>query len=172
MNKRALLFVVALPICYMAFWLASLEASVTLAKEITLEVEGYDPRDLLSGHYLRYRVSYGDVANKGLTYNYSSDSCLCFGVEPTVPAKAIWAGNCSERDQSTCGIYLRGHTGWGPQFIADIERYYIPEQYASSLQRVPSNTTIRVAVPSSGRGIVRGMYVDGGDILEWAKSRQ
>jgi uncharacterized membrane-anchored protein len=169
MNKRALLFVVALPVAYMALWLVSLVVTVSSAKEITLEVEGYDPRDLLSGHYLTYRVSYGEAVSKAGDYARSSSECICFGAEPTVPAKATWIGGCDERDQNTCGIYLRGHTDWGSRFTADIERYYFPEQYASALQRVPPNATIRVAVPSTGRGIVRGMYVDGIEILEWAK---
>jgi uncharacterized membrane-anchored protein len=169
MNRRALLFVVALPVTYMAFWLASLALVVSSAKEITLRVEGYDPRDLLSGHYLRYQVNYGisipnDLANDG-------DICACFDEEPATPASARWIGSCAEMKDDECPLHIRGRVGWGSRFEAEIERYYIPEQYAEQLQRVPENTTIRVAVPTNGRAIVRGMYVDGVDIVEWAKRR-
>jgi hypothetical protein len=170
MNKRAALFVVALPVAYMALWLVSLVVTVSSAREITLQVKGYHPRDLLSGHYLTYRVSYGEIASSITNYDPEFPLCLCFGVEPTVPAKATWIGLCDARDKNICGIYLRGHTTWGgTEFRADIERYYFPEQYTAALIRLPQNATIRVAVSSNGRGIVRGMFVDGVEILEWVK---
>ena len=54
MRFKTVHLVVILPVAAMALWLISLNVALTRAREVTLAVTGYDPRDLLSGHYLRY----------------------------------------------------------------------------------------------------------------------
>lgn len=48
----------ALPIIVLLCWMAALQFSLSTAEKIVLPVSGYDPRDLLSGHYLRVQVRY------------------------------------------------------------------------------------------------------------------
>lgn len=48
----------ALPIIVLFFWMSALQVSLSTAEKIVLPVSGYDPRDLLSGHYLRVQVLY------------------------------------------------------------------------------------------------------------------
>lgn len=48
----------ALPIIVLFCWVSALQLSRSTAEKIVLPVSGYDPRDLLSGHYLRVRVRY------------------------------------------------------------------------------------------------------------------
>lgn len=165
MNVRAGLFVVGIPIGIMATWLLSLFVALTQAQEVTLAVTGYDPRDLLSGHYLRYRVDYG----VGIPFFLNGDSiCVCLPPTSEGVVKASWVGECKRRD-STCPLFIKGvasHRG----IDAGIERYFIPEKYSDALARVPQNTTIKVRVTKDGTAYVTGMFVDGLPILEWAKT--
>lgn len=167
MNKRALLFVVTLPVAYMMAWLLTLSTSLLSAKEISLRVEGYDPRDLLTGHYLTYQVLYGTPVPEGIPTG--SEVCACFNEDPHSPASARWIGACSDMRASDCPLYIRGTKGYGDLIYANIERFYIPEEHSGALLTIPPNATIRVAIQKNGRALVRGMYVDGVPITDWAQ---
>ena len=166
MTLKPALFVVAIPVGAMLTWLLSLMTALTLAREVSLPVTGYDPRDLLSGHYLSYRINYGMT----FTYPIIEPSCVCLSQGADGIAQATWQGECSQRDKATCPLFIRG-TRDRNEFNAGIERYYIPEQYQHALSSIPQNTTIKVRVAKSGSAYVTDMYVDGAPILEWAKTQ-
>lgn len=59
MYKKVLLVsALALPILFFMGWIANLETNLRGAQEITLRAEGYDPRSLISGHYLSLRINW------------------------------------------------------------------------------------------------------------------
>lgn len=169
MNARAGFFTVVTPIVIMALWVASLAVEVARGRDVILAVSGYDPRDILRGHYITYRVDYGpkvpaspEAASVGAPY------CACLESKAEGPAVATWFGKCEERAPDTCDLFIVGRTSWR-QFSAGIERFYIPEVYGDKLQRVPSGATIKVRVTRSGKARVTDMYVNGEPILEYAK---
>ena len=43
-----------------------------IGSEIILPISGFDPRDILSGHYLVYRIDYG-IQNKDICGNYDNN---------------------------------------------------------------------------------------------------
>lgn len=47
-----------LPIVFFLGWVIYLSAFTALAQEVTVRITGYDPRDLLSGHYLAYQIDW------------------------------------------------------------------------------------------------------------------
>lgn len=57
-KKLLLVSALALPILFFIGWTASLETNLQGAQEITLRAEGYDPRSLISGHYLSLRINW------------------------------------------------------------------------------------------------------------------
>ena len=167
MNVRAALFIVGIPIGIMATWLLSLVVAVTQAQEVTLAVTGYDPRDLLSGHYLRYRVDYG----VGIPLFLNGDSiCVCLPQTSEGPVKASWIGECKRRDPATCPLFIKG-VALFHGIDAGIERYFIPEEHSDVLSRIPQDATIKVRVTKDGTPSVTGMFVGGVPILEWAKTQ-
>jgi uncharacterized membrane-anchored protein len=172
MRFKTVHLVVILPVAAMACWLLSLNVALMRAREVTLAVTGYDPRDLLSGHYLRYRVDYGLGSEQNrLTGGYrNEDFCACLTPDSSGISKASWAGRCAERDSLSCPIFVKGKSSWNG-LNAGIERYYIPEGYQHSLARIPPNASIKVRVTASGTAYVTGMYVGDLPILEWAKQQ-
>ncbi len=171
MTLRPALFVVVAPLGAMVVWLLSLVVAVSLAQEVRLPVKGYDPRDPLSGHYLRYQVNYGmTFSSQSHTSLIREPSCVCLSQGADGVAKATWNGECSQRDAATCPLFIRGMRTWNV-FDAGIERYYIPEEYQEKLARIPENASIKVRVTKSGVAYVTDMYVDGKPILEWAKAQ-
>src|SRR5690606_16954027 len=55
MNRSAL-FAIAFPLAVMGAWLARLDWLERSGTPVQLAVTGFDPRDLLAGHYLTYTV--------------------------------------------------------------------------------------------------------------------
>lgn len=151
---------VLVPVVVFISWWLSLVLALARAHEVTLAIKGYDPRDLLSGHYLRYTVDYGiklDQIPRG-------PACLCLSTSGKV-ALGSWVGDCSQRDPNSCPIFLRGTNNWRG-FEAGIERFYFPEILKSKLAQVPEGATISVKVTAQGRGYVTGMRANGASVLE------
>lgn len=63
MNKRKFLIAtVLLPVVFFVAWITSLEMqSIWKTQEVKIAVKGYDPRDLLSGHYISLRVDWANT---------------------------------------------------------------------------------------------------------------
>ena len=59
MNKKYLwLIAFALPLIGLMTWTISLYAQRNLGQDVRVQITGYDPRDLLSGHYLQYQIDW------------------------------------------------------------------------------------------------------------------
>ena len=116
---------------------------------ITLPIEGFDPRDLLSGHYLTYRVDYaaGDCPA-------DTDAAVCLAPERSIVA--------ADAIPHSCTLYIKGHCDSG-QFRADVERFYIPEAYAQVLEQKVRDKkgAVELSVAADGTAVIRELLIDG-----------
>ena len=65
MKKDFIFLFLLLPACVFAVWIGLLYQQRNLGQEVRIKIEGYDPRDLLAGHYILYqnnRISVKDNA--------------------------------------------------------------------------------------------------------------
>ncbi len=58
MNKRVLALLFFIPFTALALWAAWLYVQQSTGKEVKVAITGYDPRDLLSGHYIQYTIDW------------------------------------------------------------------------------------------------------------------
>lgn len=58
MNKKIIIIVLITPFVLLMLWTGSLFATKNSGVDIKLPVMGYDPRDLLSGHYIQYQIDW------------------------------------------------------------------------------------------------------------------
>lgn len=58
MNKKFLILALSFPFIALIVWTISLYIQQSTGTEIKVAVMGYDPRDLLSGHYIRYTIDW------------------------------------------------------------------------------------------------------------------
>ncbi|MBQ7413030.1 MAG: hypothetical protein IJV07_01995 [Alphaproteobacteria bacterium] len=56
MKKYVLLILVCLPTLFFCLWTFQLSGQVENARLVTVPLRGYDPRDLLAGHYIQYDI--------------------------------------------------------------------------------------------------------------------
>lgn len=58
MKNKLLLFILLIPVICLFVWNCFLWYDKDSGTEITVRITGYDPRDLLSGHYISYRIDW------------------------------------------------------------------------------------------------------------------
>jgi uncharacterized membrane-anchored protein len=182
MKRVPTLVLVAAPLVVMGGWIFLLSLALARGTQVTLPIRGYDPRDLLRGHYLQYTVDYGLQSNiKGLpaysemVSRAASDFCVCLHRDSSGLAVGTWVGPCKERDAAGCPLFIRGEIiprweagenqeNWSLK--AGIERFYIPDRYQQELSTIPEGAKIQVQVTKDGRAFVTEMTVEGKPLLE------
>jgi uncharacterized membrane-anchored protein len=151
-SKAILIGALLFPIVALAILTGYKHYKVTVGLEVILPIEGYDPRDLLSGHYLTYRVNYG-VKN------------VCRPKKPqnkTVGYVCLEPKGFSYKKSKSCQIVIKG-TCTRTRFEAGIERFYIPEDQAQQLDKdVRSKKgSIVIAVMPDGTAQIKDLLIDG-----------
>lgn len=58
MKNKFLLFILLIPVICLFVWNCFLWYDKDSGTEIIVQITGYDPRDLLSDHYIRYRIDW------------------------------------------------------------------------------------------------------------------
>ncbi|EIJ36377.1 GDYXXLXY domain-containing protein [Thiothrix nivea] len=153
MNKRILLIVaLALPILSLGLNAYLKSAQRANGEEVVLPITGFDPRDLLSGHYLQYRVDYGVENGCG---EHRTEASVCLR-----PMRGIYPQGSLPQD---CGLFIRGRCDSSADFLADIERFYIPEEYAQSLEDKVRDRKgeLVLSVDRQGNAAIRDLLIEG-----------
>lgn len=84
MTQKYLIYILLLPFVFFVFWVGYLSTGVKNGQEIILPITGYDPRNLLSGHYIDYQI------------NWTRADCTQFD-----------SGKCSQHDFNQSGrVYI------------------------------------------------------------------
>lgn len=130
---------------------------VTFGKEVILPITGYDPRDLLSGHYLIYRIDYGVDATCTQDFIDGQPAYMC--LEPKM-FTFFQTGNCEIEIVGTCNL---------GRFEAGIEKFYVPQEKAYALERLiqSKKASIVLAVPPKGKAQVKDLLIEG---IPWAQA--
>jgi uncharacterized membrane-anchored protein len=167
MNKRNLIISLIFPIIVLIGLIAYKQAKVMAGMKITLPITGFDPRDLLSGHYLIYRIDYG-VKDDDYCYDYKNngqDAYVCLQKEsddPEAYSSQIFAGNNNDNpDYRPCFAVIKGKCKNG-RFTAGIEKFFIPEEYAAPLDSAVRGRKgkIVLSVSKNGSAAIKDLLID------------
>jgi uncharacterized membrane-anchored protein len=149
-TKKRLTAALLFPILSLMALAAYKNSVVNFGQEVILPISGYDPRDLLSGHYLIYRIDYGIQGLCSEDFGqYEAHVCL----EPL---------RYSLTRPEDCAKLIRGVCNSG-RFEAGIEKYYVPEERALELEdKVRSKSaSIVLALTPGGQAQVKDLLIDG-----------
>lgn len=143
---------VLLPVLVLAASIVRSEIYLGDQRSFRLPVEGYDPRDLLRGRYLRYRVKRDAPPLEACE---GDDCCLCLSTSQ--PPRA-----------ATCHTARAQCEGALPERHLDgLRRYYVPEARARQLERrfidaaAEGRAHIVMTLDSEGRPHVRYLELRG-----------
>lgn len=128
-----------------------------------IKIVGYDPRDLLYGHYLMFRYNWDWADGQpGENACYGADCCLCLG-EGADPKASIMT--CETAAAQQCPRTVRGHYYGGTDFTLDNNRYLVSETRARELELIlrdePDRMRMEITLPPRGKNRIKMMYVDG-----------
>jgi len=168
MTKGRILVAIVAPCLVIAGWLAYLAAAFSGGTDIVFKIEGYDPRDLLRGHYLQYRVLYDFRIPDRAVGMRPREECLCVTAGEDGYGRGTWIGDCAARDVSACPRFIRGRVDY-QGFSAGIERFYFPEEYRGQLLTVPPGATALIRVARNGVAFVRDLKVGEESIVDYAR---
>lgn len=163
----------SIPIAVLFLWTLKLSLNRSQGIAVELPIKGFDPRDKLSGHYLRFRLDLAaedpcPTANN-MPLKDEIPRCLC--IKPTKPlAQITWKGVC-ETKPVDCSLFIRGQCEW-QGFVAGIERYYIPEADSSFIPRLPDHSTLVISVQASGITLPLELKPGGTNYQEWIEARK
>lgn len=132
------LLVLAIPFLVMLAMIGVNHNNMTAYKEYRFPITGYDPRDLLRGHYMTFRYVWPDDATdmfKDNTYPRTEKVCACLSGETIEPAVRFDACVSTDKRQKACKAGIQVDGGHG-QPSEDLRQYYIPEEHAPMLERM------------------------------------
>ena len=156
MNRaQHLALAIALPLALLAANATWHLYKLSQGVEIRLPIQGFDPRDLLSGHYLIYQVDYGlgDFCPP-TTHSQRQPHTLCL-----YPKQSDATADCATALKGFCS---------NDGFKAGIERFYIPEQYAAPLdQAIRGQKGEIVIMVKDGKASVKDLLIEGKPWLEF-----
>jgi uncharacterized membrane-anchored protein len=157
-----LLLAVVLPLLGVLTGVARSELHYRRSQEWQFAVAGYDPRDLLKGHYIAYRLNFREIPGSSRCPDDDASCCLCLTRtnrdEPDVSRL-----RCDEAN--TCDGRLRADT------LSTLDRYYVPEARAHEAEQRLRDGAARqtarlvVAIDPAGKPQVKNLLVDGQPLL-------
>ncbi|MFM7141201.1 MAG: GDYXXLXY domain-containing protein [Alphaproteobacteria bacterium] len=161
MTSRArVILAVALPIAAILLGIVSAERRAERAPHLVFEIEGYDPRDLLRGHYLQFRLRV-PLPAPGECEGGDPDCCLCVSAGEVGETARVERVSCAS--EPACDALLAADRAAMPL------RFYVPEDRASELERRLGEAAghggarADVAIGPDGGIQVRGLWLDGID---------
>lgn len=177
--KYLLLVSFGIPVLFFASEILYLEFGKKSGKELILPIQGYDPRDLLAGHYLRYTISFQTDAlcsqtdSGRISKSKTSENlhCVCYSHSGKIlEGEGFFAEDCNPdmlQNRSLCRVYLRGTCDYG-RFKIGNERYYVNEEKAREYEarlRKEKEVHIRLKVDADGKAITDALIWEDGSSL-------
>lgn len=141
------------------------EAKRRGAPQIEVKIEGYDPRDLLRGQYLQYRI----VAEDG-----EPESSRVINTEPWARAGMYRSYACAAPKNPPVWVVYQYDGARPPackldlptEFLYEAHRYYIQQNRGLELEEAvrEGRASVRLRVVSSREVLVEQLLVDGAPI--------
>jgi len=165
-NKWLKIAALVLPILALAVMTANATVERNVGDQIwQVKMAGYDPRDLLYGHYLVYRYDWNmteDVQRK------KTMSCLCLNSSGDgFKDPLVRPVQCGAPTNNSCRSVIKAYPHGGAySFNRDgtSERYFIPEESAADLEKLlrDGKYTFRIELMAHKNQSVsiRTLYID------------
>ena len=151
---------VILPLIVLGISAVRSELRLRASETWEFKVRGYDPRDLLRGRYINYRIDFTESAPALSCNDKASDCCLCLSRASDGLTTTQRMSCTAARDQ--CEGILRTST------VESLTRYYVPESRALEMERqlraaIANREDARVilAIDRDGGAEVVGMSIGG-----------
>jgi len=171
MKNKLIFIAIALPLLIIFLSIVRAEYHVRSGEQWMFELQGYDPRDLLRGHYLQFTILYD--WDKGKNECRSGiDCCLCLtknsNPERTTVVPKVHNESCTTARNQCDGYILSSKQN-------ELNRYYIPEESAKRAEllltkaRAKQQAYLQVSINKKGEPAIVDLIIDNQSINELLK---
>ena len=158
-------FALWLPIVVLGVGIARGEHAIRSGEIWRFDVSGYDPRDLLRGHYLRFRIEeqWGDPYDHAGPA--SEADCACLERREDGEPPLLHAASCGFARGQCEDFVIR-------EELLELDRFYVPEAKARELERRLQEARARdeakllVAIDRDGHPVIADLLIDGVSLSE------
>ncbi|MGQ0445299.1 MAG: GDYXXLXY domain-containing protein [Beijerinckiaceae bacterium] len=130
--------VLLLPLLVLGGIVAKNERDIASAKTWRVKITGYDPRDLLYGHYLNFRFDWGTTLTRGSCAAEQS-CCLCLDAQDGTTSPLASRKTCEAAAQCASHIPMPDGANKDAFNPEGAQRYFIPESAATQLNMLLAN---------------------------------
>ena len=158
MINKKLLMIVMIPFVLLCLLIVRAEYHINTGAQWDFAITGYDPRDLLRGHYLRFRLSYDWQDEKGSCSRHSSCAYCLTDVGNQAPKVHKTAIHLAKQ----CDGFMLSDNSQEP-----LNRFYIAETQAKLaediLQQARTDNTayLRLSINKKGESRIVDLLIDG-----------
>jgi len=167
MKNKKLLLIVLLPLLTLLLLITRAELHLQQGQIWQFKVQGYDPRDLLRGHYLRFQLSYNWQNKQVGSCAVKQNCCLCL----TDTGKAVPAVQ-----KMSCDIAKNQCDGTMNFALAKkLNRFYIAENKAKKAEnilreaRINDQALLSISINADGTPMIVDLLIDGQSLNERLK---
>jgi uncharacterized membrane-anchored protein len=153
-----------LPLAAISIGIVRAELHSAHSTRWVFDTRGYDPRDLLRGQYIAYRISFDEMTPVVSCSDDDPNCCLCLRAQSSGVPPKTQRTTCDAIEPS-CDGRLR------TQYLSELQRYYISERDAVRLNTRFQNAvgqqkaSVLLAIDAGGKPAVDALLV-GGERLE------
>jgi uncharacterized membrane-anchored protein len=165
------LAILLLPVIVLAALIGYHEKNLAAGDTWRIPIQGFDPRDLLKGHYLRFRLDLDRIVTRG-SCPKDEECCLCLTLDESdkTQAQRLDCPAAFGRSHGKCGAVLREEVARG------FSQYFIPEDRAQELDRIlrggrgggmgadkekEPRMAVEIVVDKQGGAVLKGLLLDG-----------
>jgi hypothetical protein len=168
----AVVVALTLPVLALAGLVGQQEWVLAHARILSVPLTGFDPRDLLRGHYIRAQMDWDWEAAPAVEEYQVADGAVCVLAETPKPRVRFLPGWKAGDRTSDCRLVIAGHARPGARFApATLDngdggiQFYVPEARASDLEKLmrerPGSLTADLAVRADGAAAIRALRIEG-----------
>lgn len=169
----AVIAALAFPVLALAALVGHQELLLANARILSVPLTGFDPRDLLRGHYIRAQMDWDWERAPAVNDYEAVDGALCVVAETPKPRVRFLAGwKAGDRTDADCRLVIAGHARAPSRFVpSQLDngdggiQFYVPEARASDLEKLmsdrPGSLTADLAVRADGGAAIKALRVDG-----------
>ncbi|PKL39063.1 MAG: hypothetical protein CVV44_09360 [Spirochaetae bacterium HGW-Spirochaetae-1] len=161
LNKK-LAAALLIPIVMLALLTLYKAVKIYSGRKVIIPITGFDPRDLLSGHYLTYRLALNTDVCSGHDRD-RGNLFLCLSLDKNGAVIGSYPMEYLDEDwRDRCSAVLKGTCRRG-SFMAGIERFYIPENESVLLDRAvrQGKGSLVVSIDNKGNASIKELLIDG-----------
>jgi len=167
MRRSFLAVAVALPLVVLALGIVRSERHLANNRRWIFEIAGYDPRDLLRGHYIQFRLA---LEETDLPVVGAADGAHCDDDTGDTCCLCLFSDDAGGRafvERTTCELARTECPGaLQTRYLSELQRYYIAEERAQELTDILQDASLEhraqlvLAIDAAGKPQIDTLLID------------